>query len=226
MTKRPADTQSISELPLSDPNHPWTARGYRAELANIPKSPTEDPCGEIAYQRAFLEVARLQPLRVPDPSRYPHSHSAQEYLRRRDEAIFTVRVRPDKDEQPPRPPTPPITSSPNEKLPSPRYSHDPVFPPRKANADARMDAVPTIPPPNKNQLRSPRPLLPADPHSRPPSAPGPPPGVPFGRPTGAPPGYVRPEPPTPPARTPTPPPPPLVLEPRIKAPNGPGRILY
>ncbi|KAK5945556.1 hypothetical protein PMZ80_002761 [Knufia obscura] len=61
----------------------WLERGYRPEIAALGPAPNEDPAGEEAYQRAFLELAQTVPPRLPNPSHYPNSPSAREYVRKR-----------------------------------------------------------------------------------------------------------------------------------------------
>lgn len=62
----------------------WIDRGYRPDLV-IPPNPTanEDPLGEEAYQRAFAVASRSNPPRLPNPSYYPNSSSARDYLARK-----------------------------------------------------------------------------------------------------------------------------------------------
>lgn len=61
----------------------WIDRGYRPELATIDPSANEDPLGEEAYQRAFAVASRSNPPRLPNPSYYPNSPSARDYLARK-----------------------------------------------------------------------------------------------------------------------------------------------
>jgi len=77
----------------------WQARGYRPETADTkPSTADDDEYGEAAYQRAFAEAAKHNPPRVPNPHHYPNSWSAQEYIRKRDQAldstVTTRRFRP------------------------------------------------------------------------------------------------------------------------------------
>ena len=60
----------------------WTDRGYDETFVPTKPDPNEDPRGETAYQRAFYEAARSKPPRLPNPSHYPNSQSAREYMRR------------------------------------------------------------------------------------------------------------------------------------------------
>jgi len=90
MTQRPA-ADSTGTPPVQDIPQSWEARGYRPELANLEQSPTDDPQGEYAYQRAFAEAAKKNPPRVPNPASYPNSPSAREFIKRKDEAIFSSR---------------------------------------------------------------------------------------------------------------------------------------
>lgn len=61
----------------------WMERGYRPEVAASKPRLGEDPRGEEAYQRAFLEAAQMKIPRLPNPSHYPNSSSAQEYMRKK-----------------------------------------------------------------------------------------------------------------------------------------------
>ena len=70
----------------------WPERGYRAELAVISAQPGEDPKGEYAYQRAFLEAAQSEPPRLPNPNHYPNSQSAQAYIHKRNVDTTQSRV--------------------------------------------------------------------------------------------------------------------------------------
>lgn len=62
----------------------WEARGFRREIAHSPPGRNEDPLGEEAYQRAFIQAAKSNPPRLPNPSHYPNSMSACEYLRKKE----------------------------------------------------------------------------------------------------------------------------------------------
>ncbi|KAL2417311.1 hypothetical protein ABEF91_005445 [Exophiala dermatitidis] len=76
---------------LADPEHPWNQRGYKAHLAKEPRSPSEDPYGEKAYQRAFAEdISRRKPF-VPCPAYYVNSPSAMECQSHRDRELFAPR---------------------------------------------------------------------------------------------------------------------------------------
>jgi hypothetical protein len=132
MTKRHAD--SYPTMSLRDPDHPWHARGYRAELANSKRSPNEDPQGEIAYQRAFADAAKLKPPRVPNPDFYPNSPSAKNYIQRRAEDMFSVRKKTS------LPSTPVSSSSPQsqpERHPSPR--NEKQYTPHKPNLNIKLE---------------------------------------------------------------------------------------
>ncbi|EXJ61831.1 hypothetical protein A1O7_02261 [Cladophialophora yegresii CBS 114405] len=91
----------MADISPTDPNHPWVARGYRPEFAySVRKAPVQDPHGEIAYQRAFVEAAEAKYsraegrlCRVPDPLLYYNSPSARDYIKRRDDAIFSAKPR-------------------------------------------------------------------------------------------------------------------------------------
>lgn len=61
----------------------WSTRGYRPDIAALKPAPDEDPRGEGAYQRAFHEAAQSDPPRLPNPSHYPNSLSAREYVRKK-----------------------------------------------------------------------------------------------------------------------------------------------
>jgi len=61
----------------------WRERGYRQEIATLRPALDEDPAGEEAYQRAFLETAQSSPPRLPNPAHFPNSPSAREYMRKR-----------------------------------------------------------------------------------------------------------------------------------------------
>lgn len=142
MPKRTSD--SIFDVPLSAHDHPLRTRGYRPELASVEISPTEDPRGEIAYQRAFVEFATRK--RVPDPSLYPNSPSAQEYLKRKDEAIFSAKpgVVTSQASAQPRSPLSASTSRPQDRLPSPR-NDDAHHPSRHGNGESRNDSGSSTP---------------------------------------------------------------------------------
>lgn len=64
----------------------WVDRGFKPEIASMPPDPNEDPKGEVAYQREFYKAAQLKPPRVPNPSSFPNSPSAREYIRRMNSA--------------------------------------------------------------------------------------------------------------------------------------------
>lgn len=132
MTKRHADTYPTLSLRESD--HPWHVRGYRPELANSKRSPNEDPKGEIAYQRAFADAAKLNPPRVPNPAFYPNSPSAKSYIRRNDESVFSARKKSS------LPSTPVSSSSPQsqpEGRPSPRNENQ--YSSHRPNMDIKLE---------------------------------------------------------------------------------------
>ncbi len=213
---------ALFELPLNHPDHPWTARGYRADIAHIQKTPAEDPLGEVAYQRAFLETAAKNPRRMPDPALYPNSHSAREFIARMDKAIFSVKKT---DSQPAAAATSPgnsthTTTSPTatgqqySSLPSPGYMQSPSSSSSssrraRANGDDKGVSVPsaaagvkTSPVGTTERLPFSSPPRPAD-YSHSPSGDRQggqsPPFAPHGVP--------------------------LVLEPKIDGPTGPSRML-
>lgn len=66
-----------------DVSQHWLSRGYRADIATSNPTPNEDPQGEAAYQRAFHSAAELSPPMLPNPSHYPNSPSAREYMRKK-----------------------------------------------------------------------------------------------------------------------------------------------
>ena len=141
MTKRHADTLAV--IPNQEALDPWRARGYRPDLALSRKSPSEDPKGEIAYQRAFAEAAKKKPTRFPDPSFYPNSPSAQECIKRRDEAIFSRKKRDDPREPSRQQPTTPTSiytrTGGQDRFPSPRHRDEPQYPPRSTSTlDAQV----------------------------------------------------------------------------------------
>lgn len=79
---RPSKSKSKRvELPR-DVTPYWLERGYRPEIAALRPAPDEDLAGEEAYQRAFLELAQSSPPRLPNPSYYPNSPSAREWMRK------------------------------------------------------------------------------------------------------------------------------------------------
>lgn len=69
--------------PLRDVRQFWLERGFRPDVATIKSDPDDDPKGEAAYQRAFYEAEQLEPPRLPNPSSFPNSPSAREYLQQR-----------------------------------------------------------------------------------------------------------------------------------------------
>lgn len=81
----------------------WPERGYRPEIAAIPPVPNEDPKGEYAYQRAFLEAAQSNPPRLPNPNHYPNSESARAYMRKRSMEFLPSRVDKRPNEAPQEP---------------------------------------------------------------------------------------------------------------------------
>lgn len=67
----------------------WASRGYRHPSEDTRHSQVEDPKGEEAYQRSFVEFAKMKPARVPNAAFFENSASAVEYLRRRDRELFS-----------------------------------------------------------------------------------------------------------------------------------------
>lgn len=83
----------------------WETRGFRADyLAIRQNDKDDDPYGELAYQRAFAEAAKKDPPRLPNPSHYPNSPSAQTFLQQRTKEFFNSR---------------PASDAPNPKYESP-----------------------------------------------------------------------------------------------------------
>lgn len=82
MSKSSTSKNRKAELPR-DVTPYWQERGYRSDIASSRPAADEDPTGEEAYQRAFLELAQYTPPRLPNPSRYANSPSAREYMRKR-----------------------------------------------------------------------------------------------------------------------------------------------
>lgn len=197
MTKRPAEAPA--EIPFSDPHHPWIQRGYKPELAYSllnRRPPTEDPYGELAYQRAFAKAAEAQSRRVPDPVLYPNSPSAQAYIKFRDEALFSPKSQWSESAEQPKTETstdPSTRPHPQEKLPSPRYRDNPLFPPRTIKTDPYSEMVPSM-----------STTSPAKPGHH---------------------GFSRDVNPAIEHRPITPRPLPMTLEPRLDAPSGPSRML-
>lgn len=69
----------------------WASRGYRHPSEDARQGQVEDPKGEEAYQRCFAEAAKLTPPRVPNAAFFENSPSALEYLRKRDQELFSQR---------------------------------------------------------------------------------------------------------------------------------------
>jgi len=82
MSRSSTSKPKKSKLP-SDVTPFWQERGYRADIAALRPAPDDDPAGEEAYQRAFLQLAQYRPPRLPNPSHYPNSPSACEYMRKK-----------------------------------------------------------------------------------------------------------------------------------------------
>jgi hypothetical protein len=77
----PPPAQSMATL--------WASRGYQHPSEDTRHNQVEDPKGEEAYQRRFAEAAKLKPPRVPNAAFYENSPSAMEYLRKRDQELFS-----------------------------------------------------------------------------------------------------------------------------------------
>jgi hypothetical protein len=131
---------------MTEPALQWQARGYDPRIAKSQRSPNDDPKGEVAYQRAFEEVAGKKPPRVPNPVSYPHSPSAQAYIKRRDKTIFSARNERHEPASPPpetQPTTP--TSSYTPLDPQNRYSllrdrDEPQFSRKPSIEDVKRDS--------------------------------------------------------------------------------------
>ncbi|KAL6253328.1 hypothetical protein RBB50_001051 [Rhinocladiella similis] len=142
--------------------HEWTLRGYRPDLANQPQTPDEDPLGEIAYHRAFTRISAETPGRVPNPSFFPNSPTASQFMKWKDQVLFSPKPAVERNAtQRPNP----VLSAPNdvhENLPSPGYSEEPPQAYRSLSGDqARTsDSRSSTPGVNKRQPRSPQPLKP------------------------------------------------------------------
>lgn len=67
----------------------WASRGYREPPDDSRHGQIEDPKGEEAYQRCFAEAAKMKPPRVPNAAFFENSPSAIEYLRKRDQELFS-----------------------------------------------------------------------------------------------------------------------------------------
>lgn len=90
---------------LRDVRASWESRGFRADYLNAHQYEQDgDPYGELAYQRAFAEAAKKEPPRLPNPSHYPNSASAQSFLQKRNNAFYNTR---------------PVADTPNPKYESP-----------------------------------------------------------------------------------------------------------
>ncbi|KIW70146.1 hypothetical protein PV04_02446 [Phialophora macrospora] len=204
MTKRHAD--DMADISPMDPNHPWVARGYRPEFAySVRKAPVEDPHGEIAYQRAFVEAAEAKNrraearlCRVPDPQLYYNSPSAREYIKKRDDAIFSAKPKNGPTKSSTQPNTPSSTGTPTYspgQRPSPGYATNAALPPRRTSIKSDIELVPSIPSASPNQRHvdqvSPNPTRP----------------------------------PTEQYQSYAPHRPPLTLEPKLDAPAGPSRMI-
>jgi len=126
----------LFRLPLEHPDHPWTMRGYREDLANSPQSSHEDPVGEVAYHRAFAKVAAEDPGRVPCPSFYPKSPTARAYTEWKDSVLFSSRSANGESQSDQQPNTP-TSGRPtvHQTLPSPRYNEDAPFQHHKSNGN-------------------------------------------------------------------------------------------
>ncbi|KIW19259.1 hypothetical protein PV08_03553 [Exophiala spinifera] len=121
--ERPTD-RSSKRSSIHD-EHEWIIRGYRPDLANAPQSPDEDPLGEIAYHRAFTRISAQTPGRVPNPSFFPNSPTALQFMKWKDQILFSPK--PAGDRTPTQKPTP-VSQAPTTlpgNLPSPGYSEDP-----------------------------------------------------------------------------------------------------
>ncbi len=143
MNKRHAD--SMADISPTDPNHPWVVRGYRPEFAySNRKAPVEDAYGEAAYQRAFFDAAQARSRRIPDPTLYHNSPSAREYMRRRDEVIFSSKPRGGNITSSTQPNTPSSNGTPTYspgQLPSPNYNSNSGFPTRRTTIKGEYEPV-------------------------------------------------------------------------------------
>jgi hypothetical protein len=77
----------------------WASRGYRQPSEDTRHTQVEDPKGEEAYQRCFAEAAKLKPPRVPNAAFFENSPSAKEYLRKRDQELFSQPEAPSEPDQ-------------------------------------------------------------------------------------------------------------------------------
>lgn len=66
--------------------HIWQERGWINREVKIEDQDIVDDRGEEAYQRCFAEAIKKN--RVPNPSYFVNSPSAQEYIRNRDKRLF------------------------------------------------------------------------------------------------------------------------------------------
>lgn len=136
-SEKPRTPHPSFSLPLDHPEHPWTLRGYRDDLANLPYSPLEDPLGEVAYHRAFAKVAAQDPNRVPCPSFFPKSHTARSFTTWKDSVLFSPKpeekLRQAQQANPPPPTANPTVAQ--QSLPPPRYSEDAPFQHHRINGN-------------------------------------------------------------------------------------------
>jgi hypothetical protein len=146
MTKKHAD--ALADISPIDPHHPWVARGYRPDFAYAMRSvPLTDLYGEDAYQRALMLAAESKSRRVPDPERYPNSHSAREFLAQKMHTLFSVKPRNGEARASSQPNTPPFTGShgyPPTQLPSPSYTGSVGGYSRNQPGNANYEPVPSM----------------------------------------------------------------------------------
>ncbi|KIW40525.1 uncharacterized protein PV06_07715 [Exophiala oligosperma] len=153
-------TDRIPKRLSTHDEHEWALRGYRPDLANSPQSPNEDPLGEIAYHRAFTRISATTPGRVPNPSFFPNSPTASQFVKWKDQVLFSPK--PSGDRNSTQRPTPVFHAPTNipENLPSPGYSEDPPQAYRSLSGDkARTgDSGSSTPNANRGRPASPQPL--------------------------------------------------------------------
>jgi hypothetical protein len=67
-----------------------TRMGYRGPSVESYAMDSHDPAGEAAYQKAFADAAKMNPPRVPNPTLYTNSPTAQDFIRRKDQELELI----------------------------------------------------------------------------------------------------------------------------------------
>ncbi|KAL9111676.1 MAG: hypothetical protein Q9227_003950 [Pyrenula ochraceoflavens] len=125
------DRYPPQHIPPPHWQHLWEERGFKG--IKVEDRDPEDPRGEEAYQRQFAKA--LQNNRVPNPSYYVNSPSAQEYIRNRDQELFKKAAPPNPEGKIRNPNFRTSAQSPesaqsltNTHSPASSGSHDPTSP--------------------------------------------------------------------------------------------------